>query len=113
MVDPEPKQGTREPVGKAAGTGFDYSAFATHATDPDGALVREVEKLIEGYHLRPDLPKDYIRPLELCVDGRDFVLPRRSRDASVGSGAIETIVRAYQRRCRALLVFAGPQSRDK
>lgn len=99
------------PAGEVADSGFDYSAFATHATDPDGALVREVEKLIEGYHRRPDLPDQYRQPLELCVDGRDFVFPRRSRDASGESDTVETIVRAYQRRCRALLVFAGPESR--
>src|ERR1700733_10184582 len=59
---------------------FDYDAFATYATDPDGDLIRAVEAFVEGFHRRPTLPQRLRRELELCVDGRDFRIPRRSRN---------------------------------
>ena len=45
----EPIVGTAKSIeGAIASTtiGFTYDAFASHATDPDGALVREVEGLV-------------------------------------------------------------------
>ncbi|MER9758461.1 PQQ-binding-like beta-propeller repeat protein [Mesorhizobium sp. M0138] len=90
--------------------GFVYDAFGSHATDPDGDLLRVIESAVEGFHQRTDVPKQYLRDLQLCVDGRDFVFPRRGREQAAVT--IETVVRAYQRRSRALVVFAGPQSRD-
>jgi WD40 repeat protein len=90
--------------------GFVYDAFGSHATDPDGDLLRVIESAVEGFHQRNDVPKQYLRELQLCVDGRDFVFPRRGREQAAVT--IETVVRAYQRRSRALVVFAGPQSRD-
>lgn len=90
--------------------GFVYDAFGSHATDPDGDLLRTIESAVEGFHQRHDVPKHYLRELQLCVDGRDFVFPRKGREQAAVT--IETVVRAYQRRSRALVVFAGPQSRD-
>jgi hypothetical protein len=89
---------------------FVYDAFASHATEPDGPLVREIEALVEGFHSRTDLPAHLASPIQLCVDGRDFVFPRRSRGEPPPT--IEPIVRAYLKRSRALLILSGPQSRD-
>lgn len=88
---------------------FAYDAFASHATDPDGALVRRVEAVLESFHRRRGLPLKYTRELQLCVDGRDFVFPRR-QGGSIG--AIEPIIRAYQEKSRSLLVFSGTLSVD-
>ncbi len=88
---------------------FAYDAFASYATDPDGQLVRKVEDLIESFHRRPDIPKDLIPELKLCVDGRDFTFPR-SKPGSKSSEAIEQVVRGYLRQCRSLIVFCGPSA---
>jgi WD40 repeat protein len=93
------------------GESFAYDAFASYATDPDGELVRAVEGLIESFHRRPDVPKDLIQELELCVDGRDFTFPP-SRPETEPSSAIEQVIRGYQRQCRALIVFCGPAAKD-
>ncbi|MGN7752964.1 hypothetical protein [Sinorhizobium sp. 22678] len=91
-------------------TPLSYDAFGSHATDPDGNLLRAVESVIEGFHKRAHIPKAYLRELQLCVDGRDFVFPRRKRNET--ADAIEPVIRAYQRRSRSLVVFCGPDSRD-
>jgi hypothetical protein len=89
-----------------------YDGLASHATDPDGPLVRLVEALREGFHRRPDLRAEYACEIELCVDGRDFVFPKRNRNRTDDLDAIEPIVRAYQKRSRSLIVFCGPESRN-
>jgi hypothetical protein len=91
---------------------YAYDGFASHATDPDGPLVRAVEALLEGFHRRPYLPAEYAREIELCVDGRDFVFPKRNRNADGNLDAIEPVVRAYQKRSRSLIVFCGPLSHN-
>jgi WD40 repeat protein len=86
-----------------------YDAFASHATDPDGELVRAVEARIEAFYRQPGIPAQYRHQLQVCVDGRDFIFPKkRGNTAEI----IEEVVRAYQKRSRSLLVFAGPTSRD-
>jgi WD40 repeat protein len=87
-----------------------YDGFASYATDPDGDLVRAVEAFLEGFHRRPDLSPKIVRQLELCVDGRDFVFPKRNR--SELADVIEPLVRAYQGQSRSLIVFCGPLSRE-
>jgi len=66
-----------ESAPKAQSIDYIYDAFASYATDPDGELVREVEAVLEAFHRRRGLPPQYAREIELCVDGRDFVFPRR------------------------------------
>ncbi len=90
---------------------YAYDAFATYATDPDRDLVRALEAFLEGFHRRPALPEAMRRELELCVDGRDFVIPRRLRSAPQPPAAVSDIVEAYLRRSRSLLVLGGPLSR--
>ncbi|TBF40473.1 hypothetical protein ELG92_10570 [Rhizobium leguminosarum] len=90
------------------GDEFTYDAFASHASDPDGELVRVVEARIEAFHRQTGIAEAYRHPLEMCVDGRDFIFPKkRGNDAEI----IEEVVRVHLRRSRALVVFAGPQSR--
>lgn len=91
--------------------GFDYDAFATYATDPDVSLVRATEAFIEAFHRRRTLPDAFKVPLELCVDGRDFAIPRRRRDNAVRPEQVADIVEGYLRRSRALLVLCGPESK--
>jgi hypothetical protein len=93
--------------GSAQPPDFAYDAFASHATDPDGALVRRVEAVLEAFHRRRGLPQKYVRELQVCLDGRDFVFPRRHGESIV---AIEPIVRAYQQKSRSLLVLSGSLS---
>jgi hypothetical protein len=111
-IRPQVIEASAPESGISALVSFSYDAFATHATDPDGALVRAVEALLEGYYRRPGLPAKYARELELCVDGRDFIFPRRDRVHGAARDVIEPIVRAYQHRSRALIVFCGPLSVD-
>ncbi len=91
---------------------FSYDAFASHATDPDGALVRAVEGRLETFHTRHAVAAKFKKELELCVDGRDFVFSRRDRRSESGGDIIEPVVRSYQRQSRALVVFSGPSSRN-
>ncbi|MBB4252718.1 PQQ-binding-like beta-propeller repeat protein [Rhizobium sp. BK008] len=88
---------------------FAYDVFVSYATDPDGQLVRAVEDLLENFHRRPDVPKDLITELKLCVDGRDFKFPRLS-PGTEPTDAIEQVVRGYLRQCRSLIVFCGPMA---
>ncbi len=97
---------------QSGGPKYDYDAFATYATDPDGELVRAVEGFVEGFHRRRTLPQKLRRKLELCVDGRDFTIKRRSRNEERRVDEVAEIVEAYMRRCRSLVVFAGPASKD-
>jgi len=90
---------------------YSYDAFATYATDPDRDLVRALEAFVEGFHRRPALPEGLRRELELCVDGRDFAIPRRSRGRAADPEAVSGIVEAYLARSRALVVLCGPLSR--
>ncbi|MET3414051.1 hypothetical protein [Methylobacterium sp. 1030] len=89
---------------------YDYDAFATYATDPDRDLVRAAEVFVEGFHRRRTLPSKLRHKLELCVDGRDFKIPRRSRAAG-GPEDVADIIEGYLGRSRALIVFCGPLSR--
>ena len=89
---------------------YDYDAFATYATDPDRDLIRAVEVFVEGFHRRTTLPDKLKRKLELCVDGRDFKIPRRSRETGRLQDVAD-IVESYLKRSRALIVFCGPLSR--
>src|SRR3954470_3237325 len=91
---------------------FPYDAFASYATDPDRDLVRAVEAFVEGFHRRPSLPPTLKRELQLCVDGRDFRIPRRGDRIAVNPQTVGDIVESYMKRSRALVVFCGPQSRD-
>jgi WD40 repeat protein len=91
-------------------TTYVYDGFASYATDPDGNLVRVVEAVLEGFHRRPDLPPETAHQMELCVDGRDFVFPKRNLGEP--GDAIGSVVRAYQGRSRSLIVFCGPLSRE-
>src|SRR5262245_36744935 len=91
---------------------FSYDAFASHATDPDGALVRAVEARIETFHTRYAISRRFKRELELCVDGRDFVFNKRDRHGDRGAELLEPVVRSYQKRSRALVVFCGPLARE-
>lgn len=84
-----------------------FDAFASHATDPDGDLVRYVGMLLESFHRRSNLSPKHARQVQLCVDGRNFIFPRRQGDSEP---MIEEVVRAYQKKSRSLLVFCGPLS---
>ncbi|MBY5871903.1 hypothetical protein ACC699_03845 [Rhizobium ruizarguesonis] len=55
---------------------FSYDACASYASDPDGDLVRMMEARIEAFH-QPGIPEKHRHPLQMCVDGRDFIIPRK------------------------------------
>ena len=92
---------------------FAYDGFASYATDPDRAVVRDIEILVEGLHQNKLVPPPYRKSLELCVDGSDFRLPLRQKraDGSTQSG-IREIVIAYLAQSRHLVVFVGPESKN-
>ncbi|HEY0513785.1 MAG TPA: hypothetical protein VGH73_17890 [Thermoanaerobaculia bacterium] len=94
---------------------FLYDAFASYATDPDGALVRDVEVFVESLRENKLVAPAYRRTLELYVDGSDFSIPRRSRGRSEGSAGepddeVFDLIRAYMEKCRHFLLFVGPRS---
>jgi WD40 repeat protein len=87
---------------------FAYDAFASHATDPDSAVVRDVERFLESLHDNPLIPPKYRVKLELCVDGSDFKTARRPQ-GEAGQGIREVLI-GYMRQCRYFLLFTGPRS---
>lgn len=87
---------------------FVYDAFASHATDPDSAVVRDVERFLESLHDNPLIPPKYRVKLELCVDGSDFKIARR-RHGEAAQGIREVLI-GYMRQCRLFLLFTGPKA---
>jgi hypothetical protein len=47
------------------------------------------------------------RPLEICVDGSEFCLPRRAASADDGVSALSDLVVAHLRQSRTLIAFTG------
>jgi len=87
---------------------FAYDAFASYATDPDLAVVRDVERFLESLHRNPLIPEPYRKKLELCVDGSDFkVVGRRGSEPPE---PVREIIVGYMRQCRRFVLFAGPKS---
>jgi len=87
---------------------FVYDAFASYATDPDTAVVRDVERFLESLHENPLIPREHRRKLEVCVDGSDFkVAGQRSDEVSE---PVREIIIGYMRQCRRLVLFSGPKS---
>jgi WD40 repeat protein len=87
---------------------FAYDAFASYASDPDLAVVRDVERFLESFHQNPLIPERYRKNLELCVDGSDFkVVFRAGRQPPE---PVREIIVGYMRQCRRFVLFAGPKS---
>jgi len=86
---------------------YQYDAFASYATNPDRDLVRAVEAFVESFYRRRDLSQEFRRELQICVDGRDFRIPRRTVDPRT----VVEVIERHMQLSRALLVFCGPQSR--
>jgi hypothetical protein len=82
-----------------------FRAFASYSTDPDGKLVRHVESFLESLDRNALVREEMRRPIELCVDGSDFKLPRTSDRA-----ALEELVGSYLALSDHLLVFSGPHA---
>ncbi|HET8774846.1 MAG TPA: hypothetical protein VFP80_13675 [Thermoanaerobaculia bacterium] len=87
---------------------FVYDAFASHATDPDSAVVRDVERFLESLHGNPLIPPQYRRKLELCVDGSDFKIARRQH-GQAAQGIREVLI-GYMRHRRQHRRGAGRRS---
>ena len=100
---------TSQPASNLPPDGFD--AFATYATDPDRALVRNIENFVESVHWDSLLPKQYRETLSLCVDGHDFAIPKIGPDSSqMLVQHMSTVVRSYQAASRCLIVFSGSET---
>lgn len=100
----------------AAGGRFVYDAFFSYASDPDRHLVRAVERFVEGLHDNPLVERRHRRELEACVDGSDFRKPRRLTAVAPGQEAedpVFSLITQYMARSRCLIVFVGPQSRNR
>jgi hypothetical protein len=88
-----------------------YDAFASYATDPDRRVVRDVEQFLESVVRNRLIDPAYRKPLQLCVDGSDFTIPRGKRELAISSKSpIEEIVVGYMKQSRYLLIFVGPKS---
>lgn len=91
---------------------FPYDAFASYATDliviwcvPSRLLSKgSIGAQVFHRHLNCELP--------LCVDDRDFRIPRRGDRIAVNPQTVGYIVESNMKRTRALVVLCGPQSRD-
>ncbi len=90
---------------------YPYDAFFSYATDPDHDLVRELEKFLEGFHETPTPAHVELRPLEICVDGSDFTLPKSivKNDPSV---ELPELIQAYLSSSKYLVVFCSENVRS-
>ena len=92
-----------------------FDAFASHATDPDGALVRRAKAVLEGFHKRFGVQKRFreatrgeqLEPLRICVDGLDFVFPKADPNKRE---PIDSLIKEYLSRSGSLIVFSGTET---
>ncbi|MEO1369747.1 MAG: hypothetical protein AAFX50_21405, partial [Acidobacteriota bacterium] len=105
------RDGGPEPT-KAEET-FLFDAFFSYATDPDRGLVRDTEAFLEALHRDPLVAPEHRRALEICVDGSDFVKPRRRAPATApGSDPVFDLITSYMAQSARLVVFVGDRTRD-
>jgi len=91
---------------------FLYDAFATYATKPDGALVRDVEAFLESLDTNRLVESKYRSKLSLCVDGSDFKVPgNRGPAAAKVDDPVFDLITEHMKRARRCIVFVGPKSR--
>lgn len=92
-----------------------FDAFASHATDPDGDLVRQVKAALEGFHKRPGVQLRFrevtsepkLDPLHICVDGLDFVFPSAEPNEQK---AIDDLIKEYLGQSDCLIIFSGTET---
>ena len=90
---------------------FKYDLFISYATTPDYRLVRDLESFLESFHRLP-VPEDQpLRPLQVCVDGSDFCLPREQRLSEQRVGVPE-VIKSHLAECAELLVLCSTGARD-
>jgi MTH538 TIR-like domain (DUF1863) len=89
---------------------FKYDAFASYATDPDRDLVRDVEQYLEGLHKVWLLPKEFSKPVAVCVDGSDFASRANQNTTQTLKKQLSQDIRAHQVQSRCLLVFFGEKT---
>lgn len=82
-----------------------YDAFVSYATDPDYQLVRELEIFLETFHETHTPSEITLRPLQICVDGSDFTLPKTLLEDP--NAEIPSIIESYLASSRYLLVVSS------
>ncbi|MEM1177500.1 MAG: hypothetical protein AAGM22_04095 [Acidobacteriota bacterium] len=90
-----------------------YDAFLSYGSDPDRDLARDTEAYLEGLHRDPLIPEEHRKELQICVDGSDFVKPRRrgARAEDVDDPIFE-LLSGYLAKSAQLIVFVGPKVRE-
>ncbi|MFN8574322.1 MAG: toll/interleukin-1 receptor domain-containing protein [Gemmatimonadaceae bacterium] len=84
-----------------------FDAFLSYASAADRALVRKVERLLEGFHRHLPFRRQRLRPLSVCVDGSDLQI--RSDDKL--STVQETLI-AHLKASRYLVVFCSSSAKE-
>lgn len=90
--------------------------FASYSTDPDYRLVRHTRRFLERIHQLPGATRLQLRPIELVVDGIDFVSHAQGpRNARAVQPADDEVIAAgishHLDRCDYLLVFCSSNAK--
>ena len=90
---------------------FLYDVFLSYASDPDYQLVRELEIFLETFHETPTPSSIELRPLQACVDGSDFTLPK-SFPKDDPALELPSVVESYLEASRFLLVLCSGNAKN-
>jgi WD40 repeat protein len=80
-----------------------YDVFISYSTDPDYALVRNIEGFLRSFHRLKLLDGRALKELNVCVDGSSFLLGRGKKEPAT----VEQIVSSNLTRSKQLLVFCS------
>jgi hypothetical protein len=83
-----------------------FDAFFSYASRADGALVRRVERFLEGLHRHLFFGSRALKPLNVCVDGSDL----RIRSGG-GLSTVEDTLIAHLARSHRLVVFCSADAK--
>jgi hypothetical protein len=87
----------------ASGGSSPYDVFMSYSTDPDYALVRNIERFLRTFHRLKLLDGRTLGELNVCVDGSSFLLGKgKEQPATVGQ-----IVTSNLSRSKRLLIFCS------
>jgi len=88
---------------------WDYDAFLSYSTRADYKLAVKLEEFLEGFHEERGIQGRRLKPMRICRDGGDFVLPRSRGRPSPPEGQhlepIKALIRPYLERSAALVIL--------
>lgn len=92
-------------------TPYKYDLFISYSTDSDYKLARTTESFLEGFDKLPTRDEISLPAINVCIDGTEFSLPRKTRSQSDEDQVWRKILE-YLSQSAELLVLCSRNSRD-